>query len=229
MTYPPIIIVLLYLLLLAAPLHIHYAMLQIYKHYMPTLNSIVTSFCLLWSSFENILVIFQIFCKEVLWKYTIQSLKTAYSVLSSLFMRYTCKWQMRHPSRPPPSPRLSAALFSNKSVKWRAVTDVERTCGPTQLLFVAMKYDIYIDLSIIWKEILWKYTIQSLKTAYSVLSSLFMRYTCKWQMRHPSRPPPSPRLSAALFSNKSVKWRAVTDVERTCGPTQLLVVAMKYD
>ena len=37
---------------------------------------------------------------------------------------------------------------------------------------------------IIWKEIFWKYSIQSLETADSVLLSLFMRDS---RMRHPSR------------------------------------------
>ena len=47
MAFPPIILLLLYSLLLAALRHTHYVMLQIYKQYMQTLKCIRIPFCLL--------------------------------------------------------------------------------------------------------------------------------------------------------------------------------------
>ena len=41
-----------------------------------------------------------------------------------------------------------------------------------------------ISVKIIWKEILWKYSIQSLKTAHSVLMSLFMRVNGRCDIPH---------------------------------------------
>ena len=49
MAFPPIILLLLYPLLLAALRHTHYVMLPIYKQYMQTLNFIIILFCLLLS------------------------------------------------------------------------------------------------------------------------------------------------------------------------------------
>ena len=56
---------------------------------------------------QNGVQIIKIICKEILWKYSIQSLKKADSVLLSLFMADAT-------SLTPPIPRLSATLLSNK-------------------------------------------------------------------------------------------------------------------
>ena len=67
-------------------------------------------------------------------------------------------------------------------------------------------------LKIIWKEILWKYSIQSLKTGDSVLLSLFVRDNGRCDIPHAARP--SPGLSATLLSNTC--WTLQSHRTRKC-------------
>ena len=106
---------------------------------------------------------------------------------------WVCSWEIMAyaTSLTPPSPELSTTLLSNKC--WTLQSERTRKCGITTLywctgrLFRAAtraQRQLLWSLNYLLKRILWKYSIQSLKTADSVLLSPFMRGNGRCDILH---------------------------------------------
>ena len=108
---------------------------------------------------------------------------------------WVCSWEIMAyaTSLMPPSPELSATLLSNTGKCWTLQSQRNRKCEITKLyrctgrLFRAAtraQRQLLWSLNYLLKMILWKYSIQSLKTAYSVLLSLFTRGNGRCDIPH---------------------------------------------